>query len=143
VTGQATTSPRIRVLVVDDEEDFAVALAARLERRGFAAAFVFNGPDAVAAARAGAVDVAVLDLKMPGMDGLETLRELARVAPAVRVIVLTGHGTVASGIEGMRVGAEDYLQKPADIETLCTAIVAAAETVRGESGPEKGRGGRE
>jgi DNA-binding response OmpR family regulator len=121
----ASRSP-IRVLVVDDEVDFATALALRLRRRGFAADAVFAGAVALQRAAAGDVDVLVLDLRMPGMDGLETLRAVRAAAPGVRVIVLTGHGTVASGIEGMQIGAADFLQKPADIETLSAAIIAAA-----------------
>jgi DNA-binding response OmpR family regulator len=116
----------IRVLVVDDEVDFATALALRLRRRGFAADAVFRGEAGLERAAAGDVDVLVLDLRMPGMDGLETLRAVRAAAPGVRVIVLTGHGTVASGIEGMQIGAADFLQKPADIETLSAAIIAAA-----------------
>jgi DNA-binding response OmpR family regulator len=115
------------VLVVDDEVDFASALASRLRRRGFDATAVFSGGAAIDAAGTGGVDVMILDLKMPGMDGLATLRSVRAVAPSCRVIVLTGHGTVRSGIEGMQVGAEDFLQKPVDIETMCTAIIAAAE----------------
>jgi DNA-binding NtrC family response regulator len=133
----------IRVLVVDDEVDFATALAARLQRRGFIANAVFSGAEALRSAAAGAADVMVLDLKMPGMDGLATLREMTRIAPAVRVIVLTGHGTVASGIDGMKVGAEDFLQKPADIDTLCTAIIAAAERAQRAPGADDIGGGQQ
>ena len=124
MTGAAPTP--IRVLVVDDEVDFATALALRLRRRGFAADAVFAGEEGLHRAAAGDVDVLVVDLRMPGMDGLETLRAVRAAAPGVRVIVLTGHGTVASGIEGMQIGAADFLQKPADIETLSAAIIAAA-----------------
>jgi DNA-binding response OmpR family regulator len=127
LTERGAGSTPIRVLVVDDEIDFATALAARLERRGFAAFTAGSGAEAVRTVGSRSVDVVLLDLKMPGMDGLETLRELRRSDPRLRVIVLTGHGTVASGIEGMQIGADDYLLKPADIETLCTAIVAVAE----------------
>lgn len=127
----------IRVLVVDDEVDFATALAARLRRRGFAADAVFDGAAGLHRAAEGDIDVLVLDLRMPGMDGLETLRQVRRAAPAVRVIVLTGHGTVESGIEGMQIGAADFLQKPADIETLSAAIVAAAS--REPAGEAAGR----
>ena len=131
-------STPIRVLVVDDEVDFAAALATRLQRRGFAADAVFSGQEGVRRAEAGRTDVLILDLKMPGMDGLETLRQVRRSAPRVHVIVLTGHGTVASGIEGMQIGAADFLQKPADIDTLCAAIVAAADEVAAQGAvPDK------
>jgi len=137
---EAGSTP-IRVLVVDDEVDFATALATRLQRRGFSAAAAFSGADAVRSVEEGQFDVVLLDLKMPGMDGLATLREVRRVAPQVRIIVLTGHGTVRTGIEGMQIGAEDFLQKPADIETLSTAIIAVVENARGGHGPEATGGG--
>jgi DNA-binding response OmpR family regulator len=130
---RATPTP-LRVLVVDDEVDYATALVARLRRRGFDADAVFSGADAVARAGKGATDVVLLDLKMPGLDGLETLRAVRRVAPRVRVIVLTGHGTVASGIEGMQIGAEDFLMKPVDIDVLCIAIAACAVDTRRDVG---------
>ncbi|MEP0774087.1 MAG: response regulator [Acidobacteriota bacterium] len=121
----------IRVLVVDDEEDFASALVTRLSRRGFAARAAYSGAAALAELARGGTQVVILDLKMPGMDGIETLHRIRRRHPQVEVIVLTGHGTVASGIEGMQIGAADYLRKPVPIETLCTAIQAAAERSRG------------
>jgi DNA-binding response OmpR family regulator len=117
----------IRVLVVDDEEDFATALVERLRRRGFAADTVFTGRAALERLSRATHDVVVLDLKMPGIDGLTTLREIKRAGLDVAVIVLTGHATVASGIDGMQIGAADFLQKPVDLEALCTAIRAAAE----------------
>ncbi len=125
----------ITVLVVDDEEDFASALVARLARRGFSARAAFSGASALAELASHPAQVVILDLKMPGMDGLETLHRIRRRHPEVQVIVLTGHGTVASGIEGMQVGATDYLRKPVPIETLCTAIQAAAEKSRSGSNP--------
>ncbi len=125
----------IRVLVVDDEQDFATALVERLQRRGFTAEAVFTGEAALehlaaASQAAPPCDVAVLDLKMPGIDGLTTLREIKRAGLDVAVVVLTGHGTVASGIDGMQIGAADFLQKPVDLDALCTAIRAAAERAR-------------
>jgi DNA-binding response OmpR family regulator len=117
----------IRVLIVDDEEDFATALVERLRRRGFVADAVFSGQAALERLSGSPHDVAVLDLKMPGIDGLTTLREIKRAGLDVAVIVLTGHGTVASGIDGMQIGAADFLQKPVEMEALCTAIRAAAE----------------
>lgn len=128
----------IRVLVVDDEEDFASALVTRLARRGFSARAAYSGTAALAELASRSAQVVILDLKMPGMDGIETLHRIRRRYPDVQVIVLTGHGTVASGIEGMQIGAADYLRKPVPIETLCTAILAAAEKSR--SGPEPSSG---
>jgi DNA-binding NtrC family response regulator len=133
---------RIRVLVVDDEEDFASAIAERLVRRGFDAIAVFSARAALALLEELPSDVVVLDLKMPGMDGLTALGEIRKLHPDVQVIVLTGHGTVASGIEGMQRGAADFLQKPVTIEVLCTAIAAAAERSRARDAAEgPGEGG--
>lgn len=129
----------VRVLVVDDERDFASALTARLRRRGLLADAAFSGLDALARLDRSTYDVVILDLKMPGMDGLAVLREVRRRDEAVRVVVLTGHGTVASGIEGMQVGAADFLQKPVDFDVLCTTIEAlAAEAWRLRSGTSGG-----
>lgn len=128
----------ISVLVVDDEEDFASALVTRLTRRGFAARATFSGAAALDELARGGVQVVILDLKMPGMDGLETLHRIRRRHPQVQVIVLTGHGAVASGIEGLQTGAADFLRKPVPIETLCTAIQAAVENSRSaEKGSEE------
>ncbi len=135
VNGPGAPDPT-RVLVVDDEEDFATALVERLQRRGFEAEAVFDGREALTCLAATSFDVAVLDLKMPGIDGLTTLREIKRAGIDVPVIVLTGHGTVASGIDGMQIGAADFLQKPVELDALCTAIRAAAE----RAGTPKGEG---
>ncbi len=137
----ASGPERVRVLVVDDEEDFATALVSRLVRRGFDAVPAFSGQQALTRLRAAPADVIVLDLKMPGMDGLETLREVRRLDPHVQVVVLTGHGTVTAGIDGMQLGAADFLQKPTSIEQLCTAIEVAAIRAR-ESRVAAGEGGR-
>ena len=126
--------PAVRVLVVDDEIDFASALTARLSNRGFDAHFVSSGEDALQTLPESPCDVVVLDLKMPGMGGLEALRRIRSGYPDIKVIVLTGHGQVDSGIEGMRAGAADYLLKPVAIETLCTAIEAAVERGRDAGG---------
>ncbi len=131
----------IRVLVVDDEVDFASALAVRLRRRGYDAEAVFSGTAAIEQARKTEYDAILLDLKMPGMDGLETIRQLRKIDPHAQVVVLTGHGTVAAGIEGMQIGAADFLQKPADIGMLGTAIDAAAEATRELRGRGKTEGG--
>ena len=126
--------PAVRVLVVDDEIDFASALTARLSNRGFDAHFVSSGEDALQTLSERPCDVVVLDLKMPGMGGLEALRRIRSGYPDIKIIVLTGHGQVDSGIEGMRAGAADYLLKPVAIETLCTAIEASVERGRDAGG---------
>ena len=131
--------PPGRVLVIDDEVDFATATAQRLIHRGFHAVPVFNGRDGLALLSPGAFDAVLLDLKMPGMDGLAVLREIRRIDPDLQVVVLTGHGTVASGIEGMQVGAADFLRKPADFEGLVMAVQAAADSTRARR--EAARGG--
>jgi DNA-binding NtrC family response regulator len=122
----------IRVLVVDDERDFASAIAERLARRGLIAMAVFSGMQALDAVKDADYDAVVLDLKMPGLDGLQTLQAIRQINPDLQVIVLTGHGTVASGIGGMQLGAADFLQKPVAIENLCSAIEAAAERSRSD-----------
>jgi DNA-binding NtrC family response regulator len=117
----------IRVLVVDDEEDFASAIADRLKRRGFLADVAFGGRTALGYIRSNEYDAVVLDLRMPEMSGLDTLKAIRQIDPDVQVIVLTGHGTVSEGIGGMQLGAADFLQKPIEIEALCTSLEAAAE----------------
>ena len=112
----------VKVLVVDDEEEFVDALAQRLEVRNFKVLTAFNGDDALAVVRDNPVDVVILDVLMPGKDGIETLREIKQLKPLVEVIMLTGHATVETGIEGMKLGAYDYLMKPTDTEDLVSKI---------------------
>lgn len=113
---------KIRVLLVDDEEDFAYALKARLDRRGYMTDVALCGTDAIQKVREEEFDVVVLDIKMPNMDGLEVMRHIRSYDKDVQIIMLTGHGTVGTGIEGMTLGAGDFLQKPVDFEVLCLAI---------------------
>lgn len=112
----------IRLLLVDDEEDFRSTLARRLIKRKLVVLEVGDGPQAIAAVRENPIDVAVVDVKMPGMDGLEILRQIKKINPTVEVIMLTGHASVESGIEGMKAGAFDYLMKPCDINELLVKI---------------------
>ncbi len=112
----------IRVLLVDDEDDFRTTLAKRLRKRQLEVAEADSGRSAVNLLRQGTFDVVVLDVRMPGMDGIETLQHLKTINPLVEVIMLTGHASVESGIEGMRLGAFDYLMKPCDINDLINKI---------------------
>ena len=127
-------NPKARVLLVDDEEPFAVNLSRLLQNRNFEVVTAFNGFQALEAVRssADAFDVAVLDVKMPGLDGMATLKAIKKHSPETEVIMLTGHATLNSGIEALREGAFDYLMKPCDIEDLSTKISEAfdLETIR-------------
>lgn len=114
-----------KVLLVDDEEQFVEVLAQRLEARGFKVDAAFNGDDAIAFVDGHDVDVVVLDVSMPGRDGIETLQELKRLKPLVEVIMLTGHGTVQTAIQGMKLAAYDYLMKPTDTAELVDKITKA------------------
>lgn len=108
----------MKLLLVDDEVEYLQTLAKRLGRRGLHASIAGSGEDALAFIRENPVDVVVLDVKMPGMGGLETLRKIKALAPAVEVIMLTGHAAVESAMEGMEQGAFDYLIKPADFDEM-------------------------
>jgi two-component system, OmpR family, response regulator len=116
-----------RVLVVDDERDFNETIVKRLTRRGFLAETALSGPAALEILSRQAFDVALLDIMMPGMDGIEVLREVKRRYPGVEVILLTGHASVESGVQGMSMGANAYLIKPVDFEELLGAIAQAYE----------------
>ncbi|KAF0122847.1 MAG: response regulator with CheY-like receiver AAA-type ATPase and DNA-binding domain [bacterium] len=112
----------IRLLLVDDEEDFRTTLASRLKKRDIDVTDVGSGNEAIELIRERSFDVAVLDIKMPGMDGIETLRQFKKIAPLIEVILLTGHGSVEAGIEGMRLGAYDYLMKPYNVKDLLLKV---------------------
>jgi len=114
---------KIRVLIVDDEERFALNLARILELRDFDVSTVFNGFQAVDTVRGeDDFDVIVLDVKMPRMDGVSTLKEIKKLSPETEIIMLTGHASLESGIQAIREGAYDYLMKPCDIEDLAEKI---------------------
>jgi two-component system, OmpR family, response regulator CpxR len=115
----------VRVLLVDDEQDFAEVLAERLETRGFSVQKAFSGDDAINLITKHDADVVVLDVLMPGRDGVEILREIKRLKPLTEVIMLTGHATVETAIEGMKLGAYDYLMKPTETEDLVAKIKKA------------------
>lgn len=116
-----------RVLVVDDEFDFLEAFVDRLKMRGLDTTGVESGEEALKLLERQEFDVVVLDVKMPGLDGVETLREMKKNWPLMEVIMLTGHASVESGIEGMKLGAYDYIMKPADIDELMEKMQQAHE----------------
>ena len=112
----------IRILLVDDEEGFVDVLAKRLSRRTFITTVAYNGAEAVRILRRADFDIAVLDLKMEGMDGIEVLKIFKIMAPDLPVIILTGHGSLSSVEEGLKVGATDYISKPYELEKLVQKI---------------------
>lgn len=116
---------KISVLLVDDEKEFIDVLAERLEARGFEVCKAYGGSEALALVQEKNVDVAIVDVLMPGMSGIATLRELKLVNPLLEVIMLTGHATVESGVEGMKLGAFDYLMKPTETKDLVEKIAKA------------------
>ncbi len=116
------------VLVVDDEEDFLETLVNRLKKRKVSAIGVKSGEEAIEVIKERQVDVILLDIKMPGgMDGIETLREIKNLQPICEVIILTGHGSIETTKEGMKLGAFDYLMKPVKIEELLPKLAEAFE----------------
>lgn len=115
-----------KILLVDDEEGFVTALAKRLVIRDMAVSYAYSGDEGLAKLEQEPdVDVVLLDVKMPGMDGIETLRQIKKAHPIVEVIMLTGHGTVESAIDGMKLGAFDYLMKPCDLDELVVKVEEA------------------
>lgn len=116
----------IAVLLVDDEVPFVEAMTRRLGKRELSVLTAFSGPEALEQLQKHKnVDVVILDVKMPGMDGIEALAEIKREHPLVEVIMLTGHATVETAIEGMKRGAFDYLMKPCDIDRLLAKVKEA------------------
>jgi DNA-binding NtrC family response regulator len=119
---EAGTAVTIRVLLVDDEEEFVEALAERLEVRGFDVATALSGAEALRRIEEREIDLVILDVQMPGLDGVEALRQIKQRKPLVEVIMLTGHGTMQTAIDGMKLGAFDFLLKPTETEELVEKI---------------------
>ena len=115
----------IKVLLVDDEEEFVQTLAERIEMREIGSDVALNGEEALKKVDANAPDVMVLDLKMPGIDGMEVLRQTRKAYPNVQIIMLTGHGSKKDEKEARRLGAFEYLQKPVPIDVLVKKIKLA------------------
>ena len=119
-----------KVLLVDDEVPFVETMTKRLMKRDLEVYPAFNGSEALEKLEnERSIEVVILDVKMPGMDGIETLREIKKRFPLVEVVMLTGHATVETAIEGMKLGAYDYLMKPCDMDILMTKV--------GEAGARK------
>lgn len=114
-----------RVLLVDDEIDFVEMLSLRLEEEGEDVTSACSGQECLDILKEKHIDVVILDILMPGMDGITTLKEIKNRFPLVEVIMLTGHGTTESAVEGMKLGAFDYLLKPAYFEDLTAKLEAA------------------
>jgi CheY-like chemotaxis protein len=115
--------PKIKVLVIDDEKQFAENLCRVLSFRDIDATAAFDGNKALKIINSSKnFDAVVLDIKMPGMNGIETLTEIKKISPETEVIMLTGHADIESGIEAIRIGAYDYLLKPCDIEVLAEKL---------------------
>ncbi|GAH60564.1 unnamed protein product [marine sediment metagenome] len=117
-----------RVLVVDDEEDFLETLVNRLNKRSIDTTGVPSGEEALEVMKKKLFDVVILDIKMAGgIDGIEALREIKKIQPTAEVILLTGHASVETSIEGMKLGAFDYLLKPIKLEELLIKLAQAFE----------------
>lgn len=122
-------SEAVRVLLVDDEESYVDTLKKRLSRRGLVVLTANSGEAALAMLAEHPMDVVLLDVKMPGMDGMETLTRIKEAHPRVEVIMLTGHANVDVAIRGMEQGAFDYLMKPAEMDDLYYKIQDAHKKI--------------
>ena len=108
----------IQMLLVDDEDDFRITLANRLKLRKVDVTDVASGNEAIELVKQKSFDVAVIDVKMPGIDGIETLKQVKKIQPDMEIVMLTGHASIESGMEAMKLGAYDYVMKPCDIDEL-------------------------
>jgi len=116
------------VLLVDDEEEFVETLAERMRIRGMDVSTSNSGANALQLVDDEDFDVVVLDLKMPGVDGIEALKRIKRRRPDIQVVLLTGHATVEKGVEAIKEGALEFLEKPVDLRSLTDAIGKARAT---------------
>jgi len=120
-----------KVLLTDDEKPFVETMIKRLEKRDLEMAAAYNGQDALdRLSEDSTIEVVILDIKMPVMGGMAALKEIKSKYPLVEVIMLTGHATVETGIEGMKMGAFDYLMKPCDMDQLLAKVEEAAQRKR-------------
>jgi DNA-binding response OmpR family regulator len=122
VSHSNTPSAAIKLLFVDDEKGFVDVVAKRLAKRAIQVTKAYSGADGILALRREDFDLALVDLKMDDLDGIEVLKIFKKMAPALKVIMLTGHGSEEAAREGIRCGATDYLTKPCDFEKLVEKI---------------------
>lgn len=115
------------IMLVDDEEDFVEMLSLRLKEIDENVIPVYSGEACLEKLKEQDVDVVILDVKMPGMNGIETLQEIKKQFPLVEVIMLTGHGTIEAAVQGMKLGAFDFLFKPADFDDLTAKLNLARQ----------------
>ncbi|MFO8083000.1 MAG: response regulator [Desulfobacterales bacterium] len=120
----------IKLMLVDDEERFVRTTSKLLARKGFRVFCALSGAEALEKLKRNNIHVVILDVKMPDMDGIAVLKEIKRSFPLVEVIMLTGHGTLESAVEGLKSGATDYLTKPTDIDDLIVRVKEAFEKRR-------------
>ena len=123
---EAAKDGALTLLLVDDDEVLRERLGRALGQRGFEVTEARNGEEAIAAARRDAPEYAVVDLRMPGLSGIEVLDELRAIDPATRVLMLTGYGSIATAVEATRRGAVGYLSKPADADEVVAALTGRA-----------------
>ena len=124
-SAKKSNTDHVRLLLIDDEKDFVNILSKRLKRRSIEVKKAFSGAEAIQALRGQEFDVAVLDLKMEDMDGIEVLKMLKIMDPRLAVIMLTGHGSAEAAEQGIKLGAFDYLTKPCELAELLGKIMAA------------------
>jgi len=130
----------LKVLIADDEVEFASTLVARLKLRKFSVTMATSGREALAVIHREPPDVLVLDLKMPDLDGLEVLASLKESCPDLAVIILTGHGSLDAGRQGMELGVYDYVMKPVDLNLLIDKIEGAFRSGTVQKGKQNGKG---
>ena len=132
IEAQERTEPKPSILLVDDDERLRSRMARAFEDRGYEAQQADDHDGAIAIAERESTEYAVVDLRMPGKSGLEVVRELHRIDPATKIIVLTGYGSIATALEAVRLGATHYLTKPADVDE----VIASFDRTETQADPE-------
>jgi len=113
------------VLLIDDDQDFLDVMSERMEARGLEVSSTMSAEEALEMIKQDSYDVIILDLQMPGMDGIDALKAIKEIQPEAQIILLTGHATVEKGVEAIKLGATDFIEKPADMESLTRKIKKA------------------